>query len=74
MKIRKVRRVLTLSLYNAGRHHFDSEGRGSPSFAESLVPIHEMLEEMYAQGVKLGTKIKVTMKVDKSEEKPCISG
>jgi hypothetical protein len=60
-------RELTLSKYDSGRHHFCECSRGSPSFAESLGPLTEMISEIYAQGAKLGGKVAVTMTAVKQE-------
>jgi len=57
----KREKVFTISKYDFGIHTFDEDSKGWPSFAESMNPLHYMINELYASGVKLGTKIKVTM-------------
>lgn len=59
-KNKSVKQVFTLSKYN-GMHHFDKKEKGSPSFVESLAPLHFMISQLYEEGVELGTKIEVTM-------------
>lgn len=63
MSKKQVKETLTLSKYFCGRHHFNPKGRGDPSFEESMAPILFMLKKLYKKGVKLGSKIEVTMKV-----------
>lgn len=57
-------RFLTLSKYYLGRHHFNEEECGEPSFAESMNPLHMMLRELHAQGGALGGQVVVTMEMD----------
>lgn len=57
--------VLTLSKYNFGQHTLDPTEGGTASFLESMVPFHTMAEMLVDHGVKLGTKIKVTMQAQK---------
>lgn len=62
---KEVKKVLTLSKYHWGVHSLDEKSKGEYSFKESLVPLGNMIEELGAKGVKLGTKIEVIMRVKK---------
>lgn len=56
----KIEKTFTLSSYEQGRHR--TEGwvdNGNPSFAESLSPLHLMIESFKYR--PLGTKVKITM-------------
>ncbi len=56
----KIEKVFTLSSYEGGRHRVDGwVDDGNASFAESLSPMHLMIEAFKYR--PLGTKIKVTM-------------
>ena len=56
----KVTKVFTLSSYTLLGHRTKGDmGDGEPSFAESLSPLHEMIDSF--RNVPLGTKITVTM-------------
>jgi len=61
MKI-KTNRIVTLSKYDFGQHHFNPNGDGIISIRESMSPIDQMLRELYAAGVPLGSKIKISIK------------
>lgn len=62
----KVNRTLTLSKYYDGMHHFNPKEKGSPSFMESINPIHHIIEELFENGVPFGSSIEITMKVKKT--------
>ena len=60
----KIEKVFTFSSYENGTHRTEGwidhgEHIGSPSFGESLSPLHLMIEAFKYR--PLGTKIKVTM-------------
>ena len=66
--VQKVTKILTLSVYDFGYHIvngetpkkiFDKGGSGHTSFAESMNPVHAMIEEF--DNLPTGTKIRVTM-------------
>jgi hypothetical protein len=64
--MRTIRKTFTLSSYEGGRHVIDELQVTAgmpvrPSFAESLSPVHSMIEELYTKGAKLGSKVEVTM-------------
>lgn len=65
----KVEQVLTLSVYEGGMHRVkgkvtgENKKWGMLSFAQSMSPVHFMIQEF--KDVPLGTKIKVTMEVVK---------
>jgi phage-related protein len=63
----KVSRILTMSKYIDGRHfvkdNCQTDKSNRYSFAESLSPLHFMIEELGEAKIPLGTKIKVTMQV-----------
>lgn len=59
-----VKKVFTLSKYDWGQHHFKENGPGHTSFAESFGPLISMVREF--EGVPLGSKVEVTMKVKKA--------
>ena len=72
--MKQVKRVFTLSKYFNGMHNsglggFDPAVYGTPSFEESLHPLHCMIEEIYNSGIPLGSKVEVVMKA-KSKVKP----
>lgn len=64
---------LTLSLYNLGTHVSDPNNylmkderftkNARPSFAESLSPVGFLLDDLYAMGAKLGSKVTLTLTV-----------
>ena len=57
----KIEKVFTLSAYEQGRHRVAGwvKSQQELSFAESLSPLHYMIECFHLR--PLGTKIKVTM-------------
>jgi hypothetical protein len=72
--MKKVKKILTLSAYTFGRHIMDGRTPkeiaqdedsqyASPSFRESFVPLHDMVESF--KTLPTGTKIRVTMEVVK---------
>ena len=65
MANKKIEKVLTLSSYEDGSHKTSGKYNANVnlSFAESLVPLKRMITSF--EGIPLGTKIKVTMKVVK---------
>lgn len=66
-RLTKVEKEFTLAVYDYGRHKVSGMVEDSDiefkrlTFAESLVPIKEMISEF--QDYPLGTKIKVTMSI-----------
>lgn len=58
-------RIMTLSRYNWGQHTLDPSIEGSPSFLESMLPFMDMARELIDMGVQLGSRIKITMQVQK---------
>lgn len=64
----RVSQKLTLSKYDGGQHHFKDNRYGTPSFAQSLSPIHFMIRDLYLKGAKLGSTVTVTMTVSKAKK------
>jgi hypothetical protein len=65
----KIIRVFTLSSFEGDRHVTDEKKctrMVSPSFSESLVPLHNMIKDLYVENnIHLGSKVEVTMKAVK---------
>ena len=76
MKTKSVVRTLTLSKYNWGTHHYDDTGKGEVSFGESFSPVHEMCKLLFDKGVRLGSRVKITMEAEVCEHcgRPASSG
>jgi hypothetical protein len=55
---KQVKRVYTLSLYNFGRHSFNKNDGGNPSFGESMCGLWNMIEVLYNEGYPWGPKSK----------------